>query len=189
MSLLLTFSCFVMPLELCFAYESNSYLAMSYTVDCLFLLDIFVCFTTAVQTEDFEDIDDHKVIACEYLKGWFWIDTIAIIPFQLMMPAAEEGEGGSNADVNGIVRILRVGKLTKLVKIVKLLRLMKFLKNDNRVQSITRDSMQLNVVVERLVFLILFSTLSVHIVSCMLLFSAVFIDKDGSGSGGMTWVN
>lgn len=172
MSLLLTFSCFVMPLELCFTYESTGYLIMSYTVDCLFLLDIFVCFNLAVQTEDFEEIDDHKKIACEYLKGWFWIDTIAIIPFQLMMPTVDESS--NNADVNGIVRILRVGKLTKLVKIVKLLRLLKFLKNDNRVQSITRDSMQLNVVIERLVFLVLMTTLCVHIISCMWLFAAVF---------------
>ena len=90
--------------------------------------------------------------------------------------------------MNGIVRVLRIGKLTKLVKIVKLLRLLKFLKNDNRVQTITRDSMQLNVVIERLVFLVLMTTLCVHIITCMWLFAAVMMDKDEIGIEYETWL-
>ena len=46
-----------------------------------FFIDIIIIFNTALTTEDFETIDDHKQIAIHYLKGWFWIDLIAIFPF------------------------------------------------------------------------------------------------------------
>jgi hypothetical protein len=32
-------------------------------------------------------IDDRKVIALNYLKGWFIIDLVAILPFDLIMKA------------------------------------------------------------------------------------------------------
>ena len=34
-----------------------------------------------VKNDDFRMIDDRKVIAKEYLKGWFTIDFFAVIPF------------------------------------------------------------------------------------------------------------
>ena len=81
-SILLIYSCFITPLVLCFSEEIET-LAMviiNNIVDLMFLMDMIVIFNTALTTEMYETIDDHKEIACEYLKGWFTIDLIAILP-------------------------------------------------------------------------------------------------------------
>ena len=50
-------------------------------IDSLFGIDILLTFVSATQDEDFFIVDDHKVLACNYLNGWFFIDLIAIVPF------------------------------------------------------------------------------------------------------------
>lgn len=61
--------------------EGAAFEASNHIIDVLFLIDMFVVFCTALTTDDFETIDDHKTIAITYLQGWFWIDLIAIMPF------------------------------------------------------------------------------------------------------------
>ena len=61
--------------------------ATNVIIDLLFLCDMIVIFNTALTSEDFETIDDHKSIAISYLTGWFWIDLLAIIPFEALMPS------------------------------------------------------------------------------------------------------
>jgi hypothetical protein len=50
------------------------------------------------------------------MKGWFTIDTVAILPFDLIM-----GAGGFNS----LVRLTKIGRLSKLVKLTRLLRVFK----------------------------------------------------------------
>lgn len=58
---------------------------MNYTIDILFGLDILVNFNLAYENEDFVTIDDRSKIAKEYLKGWFAIDFLAIVPFDIVL--------------------------------------------------------------------------------------------------------
>jgi hypothetical protein len=51
----------------------------------MFFVDIVLTFFCAYHDEDFVCVDDQKTIACEYLRGWFMIDTLAILPFTYMM--------------------------------------------------------------------------------------------------------
>ena len=51
-------------------------------IDIMFLIDIFIIFFSAIQTEELEIIHDRKEIAVSYLTGWFTIDLIAILPFE-----------------------------------------------------------------------------------------------------------
>lgn len=44
-------------------------------------MDIIVIFNTAFLSQNFELEEDRKKIAINYLKGWFTIDFIAVIPF------------------------------------------------------------------------------------------------------------
>jgi len=64
-------------------------------------------------------VDNRKEICCNYLKGWFSIDILAIMPFDIVF-ASSKG--------NGIIRVARIGKLYKLVKITRLIRLLKVIK-------------------------------------------------------------
>jgi hypothetical protein len=56
-----------------------------YSIDILFLFDIFVIFSTAFQDEDLQIEDDRKHIACSYIKSWFLVDVVSIFPFDVMM--------------------------------------------------------------------------------------------------------
>ena len=54
--------------------------------DIIFFIDIILTFMTAVpDKDDHEHVYDYKYIAKEYLKGWFWIDLIAILPIDYIM--------------------------------------------------------------------------------------------------------
>ena len=62
---------------------------------------------------------------------------------------------------------------------MKLIRLLKLLKtHDNRMNTITREVMHLNVVFERLFLLILISSLAIHLITCLWLFSAMFTKEE-----------
>ena len=57
------------PLMLSFpkTFETDGWNKANTTIDLLFLTDMIVVFNTAIETEEFETIDDHKRLASEYL--------------------------------------------------------------------------------------------------------------------------
>ena len=85
MTLILILTCIMTPLSIAFNdldnKKSNNGVYFDYVIDILFLIDILVIFNTAYYNEDSEIIDNRKEIASDYLKGWFIIDLLAIIPF------------------------------------------------------------------------------------------------------------
>lgn len=85
-AILLMICVFWTPWEMCFNIEHRVADAFNWIVDAIFLLDMTIIFMSAHTTEDFEVIDDHATIAIIYLKSWFWIDLLAILPFKYMMP-------------------------------------------------------------------------------------------------------
>lgn len=93
-------------------------------IDFLFLIDILLIFNTAFYTEDMEIITHRKTIAKKYIRGWFFIDSLAILPFELILGAA--------GDYNALVRVARFGRLYKLVKLTKLFRIIKVIKDKSK---------------------------------------------------------
>jgi hypothetical protein len=71
-------------------------------------------------------VDDRKIIAITYLKGWFTIDLIACIPFNLLM-------GPSH--YNLMNSIARVGRLFRVLKLARFLRLFQVFKDRNRLMK------------------------------------------------------
>jgi hypothetical protein len=70
----------------------------------IFILDLLLHFIQAVKhPETYEDITELKTIAREYIKGWFFIDFISVVPFYWILPQA--------------------GKTTKLFRLFRLPRL------------------------------------------------------------------
>jgi len=104
-------------------------------MDILFGIDCIVIFNSAIDDEDFRIIEDYKSIACNYLKSWFLIDIMAIVPFDLIIMAAVKGgtnEGGSSANLNKMIRVVRIGRIYKLMKLTKLLRILKVVKEKSK---------------------------------------------------------
>ena len=95
-TLVLLLSCIMTPINIAYAKNPTTLTEsiLNTTIDCLFLCDIIVNFSAAYYTEDMELVDDRKEIAKTYLSGWFTIDCLAILPFDLILGT------GSGTDYN-----------------------------------------------------------------------------------------
>ena len=95
-------------------------------------MDLIFSFCTCQVDENFKIIDDRKIIAKEYFKGWFLVDFIAIIQFDTIIKNVSES-ASNKAIGNGIIRVTKIGRMYKLVKLTRLLRVLKVVKNKNTV--------------------------------------------------------
>lgn len=65
---------------------TNPLVIIDLVVDVMFIVDIFINFrTTFIDDQKGEVVSDPAKIAKHYLKGWFVIDVLAAIPFDLLM--------------------------------------------------------------------------------------------------------
>ena len=87
-------------------------------MDFIFLLDIFVNFNSAMENESYQIIDDRKMIARHYLRGWFLIDFISVIPVEHIWRA-------NASNLPSFLRIIKIGKVQLLVKVSRLARILK----------------------------------------------------------------
>jgi len=92
-----------------------------------FYIDILICFTTGYTDERGEYITDHKKIAADYMRTWFWIDFLSNIPLDYIMAWGKLflmylllANPGSDENSGSYLRILRVSKTLRLMRAVKL---------------------------------------------------------------------
>jgi hypothetical protein len=92
-----------------------------------FILDMILNFFTPYYTKDLKlEINCGKV-SKNYLKGWFWLDLVSIIPFDLIFAWA-------GIAASSISTLSRVPKLIKIVRTAKMLRLFRVQRNkDNTI--------------------------------------------------------
>lgn len=85
----LLFACLVTPCRIAFVeVEARPWNIANYVVDFMFLLDIINIFNSAYYDEDFNLVTSRKIIAKEYIAGWFLVDFFAIVLFdQFLEPA------------------------------------------------------------------------------------------------------
>ena len=85
-TIILLISCITTPFRIAFGgiEDPLEWVIINATIDILFLIDIFVNFFSAYYDAEFQIVEDRKLIAKEYITGWLTIDTLAIIPFELL---------------------------------------------------------------------------------------------------------
>ena len=158
-TLVLLFSCCVTPYRLAFIeVESQKWMTINYVIDSLFFTDIIIIFNSAYNDDDYRLIEDRGVIAKNYLHGWFLIDVMAIIPFDLVF---------SGNQFNEIIRITRIGRLYKLVKLTKLIRILKIVKERGKLAQYVQEFLKIGIGFERLIIFIFSFLMLIHIVACM----------------------
>lgn len=173
-ALLLLFVCIYTPLVLAFEPVSEEQGVTRWTqifdaefvVDLFFLVDIVLNFHFAYYTADYELIDDKKRIAIGYLKGWFVVDFLAIIPLDKIF----KGVGSFNQ----LARVLRLPKLYKLIKMTRLVRMLKIVKERNKLVKYLTEILRIGVGFERLLFFLLIFLILCHIVTCIWIFTSRF---------------
>ena len=167
-ALLLLYTCCATPYNIAFAPEVDTketfwdYLDQEVIVDFFFFIDIVFNFFFAFYDSDYEMIDSKKEIARVYVKGWFSVDLLAIVPFDKLF--AVQG-------YNGLARILRLPKIYKLIKITRLVRMLKIVKERNKLVKYLSEILKIGVGFERLLFFILLSLIICHIMACFWIFA------------------
>lgn len=97
-------------------------------VDMFFVCDIVLNFRTSlVIPGEFGKgtrIDDKRAIAIAYMKGWFTIDFIAVLPYSYieLVFSKSDTKSGSTQQVFKAMRLVRLAKLLRLTKMLPLLR-------------------------------------------------------------------
>lgn len=118
--LLATINCFQVPYNVAFTDAENRNIytdLMNFTIDFIFILDVIISFRTSVIIESTAaEIFDNRKIAMMYLRGRFWIDFPASIPFDLFTYIFP-GLGGSQLTLQliGLLKLVRVLRLSRLI--------------------------------------------------------------------------
>ena len=86
-TLILLVSCVITPLRIAFGevHEPLGWELLAVGIDVMFLIDILVLFNSAFYDSEFQIVENRKTIAKEYIKSWFLVDLLAIIPFELVV--------------------------------------------------------------------------------------------------------
>lgn len=176
MTLILLIACFTTPLDIAFEQEVSTSILdnpVSLAIDLMFVLDILIIFNTAFYDSEMDIVDSRRKIAAEYFRGWFFIDFMAVVPFDIILNASQ---------FNSLARVVRVGRLYKLVKLSKLFRFMKVWKNKNKILKQLTEFLRIGLGFERLFFFILIFFIGIHLSACFWLITASMLGTNDDGS-------
>lgn len=73
-------------------------------VDIMFIVDILINFRTTYVNKNDEVVSDPGKIMVHYFKGWFLIDVVAAIPFDLLLFGSETDEVSLDKNLDKIFR-------------------------------------------------------------------------------------
>ena len=173
--IMILFVCVTTPARIAFTEEDNfTWTLIGICVDTIFFVDLVLNFFTAYHDRELNLIDDRKKIIKHYLKGWFFIDLISILPISLIT---------RTGDYNSLARIARFPKLYRLVKIMRLVRILKIVKQKSKFVKYLNEVLKITAGLERLLFFILLFIVICHIVTCLWIFTARLEDFNPD-----TWV-
>lgn len=152
--LLLFFTAAVTPAEVAFLEPKyNGLFVINRFVDVGFIVDMFMQFRLGfVDPETFEIVYDTGRITKNYLTGWFTIDFVSIIPFDLL------GLVLQSDDVSQL-KVLRTVRLLRLIKLLRVLR-------SSRVFARIEHSLGLSHVVLSLMKYLLVIIITIHWSTC-----------------------
>ena len=124
---LLIFTALVTPFEVAFLTSAFNFLfVINRLVDFGFMCDMVLNFFLGFYDEaEARMIWNQKLIASRYLKGWFSIDLVSILPFDTVALAMNSKELSQ-------LKILRVIRLLRLIKLMRIFRSSRVIK---RIQS------------------------------------------------------
>ena len=137
----------------------------------VFLIDIIINFNTGYRDHDVVVVD-RALIAQNYIFGWFIVDLIATIPFDLIF------ESFSVDTVHGTHHILQVSKISRILKLLRLFRA-------RRVFLTVRESLRFGHTVERLAKLIMSAVFVAHWFAC----TFYFIGITEKNAGSPNWID
>lgn len=141
------------------------FFALDRLIDLVFLVDIFINFRSAWVEEDGSSVVfDQKVATQRYLHGWFTLDLISLLPWEvlaLIIPI----DGGA---------MLRFPKLLKLLRLIKILKLVRA----SRVVRRVEQNLGVKYGLVRLGKFAIMLVIIAHWLACSLMFVSTLDDND-----------
>lgn len=144
-------------------------------IDIVFICDLLLQFNVAIPHPNGRPgqvLAKRQDIAMEYLRGWFAIDLLAVIPFDQLFvlfqssdatsSGKQEDGGEQNLQALGLLKGLR---LPRLLRLVKLLRVVKLLRINPEVNRWLKYSRHANLL--RLLGLVMQFLATTHILACL----------------------
>jgi hypothetical protein len=111
------------PYEVCLMWEETKIDGLFWVnliVNLVFIVDtgfqFFLPYTLSLK-EGGTVIKAHKKIAMHYIKSWFFVDLISIVPIDYILMGVEVDR--QNLSLLGATRMLRLLRLVKLVRILR----------------------------------------------------------------------
>lgn len=150
--LLATWNCFQIPYSIAFTdgRSSNTYInVFNWIIDISFIIDLVLGFRTSyVNEKTGQEIVQGTKIVTQYVKGRFWIDLLATMPFDLIADMIFQGHTDSTSfQLFGLLKLARVLRLSKLIAYMNL-----------------KDDMKMSLKLIKLVF---FLIMYLHCVACI----------------------
>ncbi|GBN15181.1 Potassium voltage-gated channel subfamily H member 6 [Araneus ventricosus] len=94
-------------------YGDDPIVVIDLLVDVMFIIDIIINFRTTYVNSNDEVISHPGKIAVHYLRGWFIIDVVAAIPFDLLFLGSETDE------TTTLIGLLKTARLLRLVRVAR----------------------------------------------------------------------
>ncbi|TSL75240.1 Potassium voltage-gated channel subfamily H member 6 [Bagarius yarrelli] len=95
-------------------YACNPLNIVDAIVDVLFLVDILISFRTTYVNQNDEVVTHPKSIAIHYIKGWFLIDMVAALPYDMLI-----FKSGSDETTTTLIGLLKTARLLRLVRVAR----------------------------------------------------------------------
>ncbi|XP_050316323.1 potassium voltage-gated channel subfamily H member 6 isoform X3 [Anthonomus grandis grandis] len=103
-------------------YGEDPIVIIDLIVDVTFIIDILINFRTTYVSGTDEIISDPGKIAVHYLKGWFLIDLVAAVPFDLLFFGTDTDERSTNdqnKQTTTLIGLLKTARLLRLVRVAR----------------------------------------------------------------------
>ena len=137
------------------------FLVLDWSIDACFVLDMLLNFRlgyferSGVQSWNNIAVMDGRKIACRYLRFWFWIDLLSILPWHQIKVF------GDNSGGHAIV-LLRNVRMIRLLRLFKLVRIRGFFQNWEHAGGAFSHP-----IVLRLLRYLLYTCIVAHIMACI----------------------
>eukprot|EP00090_Calanus_glacialis_P047482 TRINITY_DN9891_c0_g1_i1.p1 TRINITY_DN9891_c0_g1~~TRINITY_DN9891_c0_g1_i1.p1 ORF type:complete len:903 (-),score=179.29 TRINITY_DN9891_c0_g1_i1:210-2918(-) len=95
-------------------YGSDPIVIIDLLVDIMFIIDILINFATTYVNDQDEVVSQHSKIAVHYFRGWFIIDLVAAIPFDLLLFGSDTDE-----QTTTLIGLLKTARLLRLVRVAR----------------------------------------------------------------------
>ena len=108
------YSSIITPYKIAFlSKQSIGWMVTDIIIDLLFLADLMLNFFMAYFDEEEEIVTDRRKIVKNYLRSWFILDLVALLPFNYLM------QDNGKKDYSQLARLSRLPRLYRLIKITK----------------------------------------------------------------------